>query len=87
MSGKRCTHCCITKPLNEFDKDHRVRNGLTAQCTLCRRLASKYSYYRTKGRKHHQPFHIRFWEQVDCTKGKDACWLWTNSIQISILSL
>lgn len=46
MSTKRCSKCAEVKPLEEFRKDSRERDGRRAYCRQCARKADKK--YRSK---------------------------------------
>jgi 5-methylcytosine-specific restriction endonuclease McrA len=46
--GKRCTICCVVKPLDEFGCDTRTCDGRTSECLLCKRVSSN-SLNRAKG--------------------------------------
>lgn len=35
-TGKRCTRCGETKPLDEFHRNRAMRDGLECQCKVCR---------------------------------------------------
>lgn len=38
MDTKRCGHCKETKPLSEFTKDRRNKDGLNNYCRACKKL-------------------------------------------------
>lgn len=38
MSEKRCSHCKEVKPLSEFTKDRRNKDGLNNYCRACKKL-------------------------------------------------
>lgn len=35
---KYCSRCKLPKPLNEFDKNHKNKNGLASECKTCKHL-------------------------------------------------
>jgi hypothetical protein len=73
---KRCGKCHLTKEYTAFGINKQNKDGLSAYCDSCQRSGSKQRYYLTSDREHRDPVHIRFWKNVDCTGGADACWIW-----------
>ena len=44
---KKCTKCCVLKPLTDYHKDSRLRDGRNSQCKACynsARLATNKDY-------------------------------------------
>ncbi len=48
---KRCSHCGETKVLNEFDKNHRQKDGLDHRCKPCKKKADGVNYLRRNGKR------------------------------------
>lgn len=44
LGRKRCGHCGIYKPLNEFQKSARAVDGVTWQCKTCAKIARHKQY-------------------------------------------
>lgn len=78
-----CSKCRQEKPLDAFNPAPRLKSGRENQCRECRVLAKRYNYHRRAGHKHREPFFIRFWCNVDCTGGADACWVWNGTLHES----
>lgn len=77
---KRCPRCTMTKPANEFRQSPRSKDGLDCYCRLCQITLSKQRYYRHSLRRHRDPLPVRFWRNVDCSGGPDACWPWKGAV-------
>lgn len=73
---KRCPRCTVTKPVSDFRSLPRSKDGLDGYCQSCQKTYSSQRYYRLSNRTHREPLHIRFWRNVNCTGGHDACWPW-----------
>lgn len=50
LVGKHCGKCNTLKPVKEFAKNRRKRDGLQSQCRTCQRATQASWYSRNKGR-------------------------------------
>lgn len=66
MKEKKCSKCKETKPVSEFHKDRRAKDGLQWECKLCKSAADKKKYqqnkesYITQKKEYQQSFGGRF---------------------------
>lgn len=48
---KTCSKCDQEKPLNQYNKQSKTKDGLYSQCKDCARESNKKSYFRTSGKR------------------------------------
>ncbi len=41
MKAKHCPHCMVTKPLDQFHRDSKGKDGRSARCALCRNASKR----------------------------------------------
>ncbi len=70
---KTCRTCDTPKPLDEFQKDNRRKDGHTALCLIC--AAASANAWHHKNREHHNA-KIREWGASDKKKNPHK-YLWT----------
>lgn len=56
---KKCSKCKVEKPIGEFHKDARNKDGLRYQCKACTKAYVKAHYQENKDKKkaHHKVYH------------------------------
>lgn len=74
QATKTCSKCKEDKPLAEFHKDRRAKNGLRSQCKLCEK-ATQAHYWQTEKGKASQARYAK------SEKGKVAHKRFTRSIE------
>lgn len=67
MEKKRCSKCGEEKPLSEFNKDRNSKDGLSTQCSACKRCTIYAYRARQRVLDNHSIAHVTNIEQL----GKD----------------
>lgn len=70
--SKRCSNCKQIRPISEFCKDRRRKDGLYSDCKICHKLSTKKYDQSDKGKESHRKrlhkYKLQYPEQVKAQK-------------------